>query len=82
MWDDAGGGCNVAVPNLPPDALADGPRASQYTPAQPGEIGDYHVTGAARIVPHPFLGISVSDFRKFKCTTHKNFREYVVYHTR
>ena len=35
MWDDAGGGCNVAVPNLPPDVLADGPRASQYTPAQP-----------------------------------------------
>ena len=34
-----------------------------------------------RIVPHPFLGISVSDFRKFKCTTHKKFRECVVSHT-
>jgi len=38
-------------------------------------------TSPARIVPHPFLGISVSDFRKFKCTTHKIFRECVVSHT-
>jgi len=38
-----------------------------------GEIGDCHVTAAARIVPHPFLGISVSDFRKFKCTHTKKF---------
>jgi len=45
-----------------------------------GEIGDCHVTAAARVVPHPFLGISVSDFRKFKCTTHKKFRECVVSH--
>jgi len=48
------------------------------------EIGDCHVTAAARIVPHPFLGISVSDFRKFKCTrlyhTQKNC-EFVVSHT-
>ena len=43
-----------------------------------GEIGDWHVTAAARIVPHPYLGISVSDFRKFKCTTPKNFLEYVL----
>ena len=46
-----------------------------------GEIGDSHVTAAARIVPHPFLGISVSHFRKFKCTTRKNFRECEGYHT-
>ena len=45
------------------------------------EIGDCHVTAAARIVPHPFLGISVSGFRKFKCTTHEIFRECVVSHT-
>jgi len=59
--------------------LPDGPRASQYTPAQPtshrGEIWDCHVTAAARIVPHPFLGISVSDVQKFKGTTRKKFRE-------
>ena len=46
-----------------------------------GEIGDCQVTATARIVPYPFLGISVSDFRKFKCTTHKNFRDCVVSHT-
>ena len=46
-----------------------------------GEIGDCHVTAAARIVPHPFLGISVSDFRKFNCTTHNFFQEFVVSHT-
>jgi len=28
-------GSNVAVLNLPPDVLADGPRARQYTPARP-----------------------------------------------
>ena len=26
-------------------------------------------------------GLSVSDFRKFKCTTHKFFRDFVVSHT-
>ena len=82
MWDNAGGACNVAVPNFPPDVLSDGPRASQYTLARPiGEIGYCHVIAAARIVPLPFLGISVSDLRKFKCTTHKKNRECVVSHT-
>ena len=74
----------MAVPNPPPDVLADGRRASQYTPPQPTSrrgIGDCHGTAAALIVPHPFLGISVSDFRTFKCTTHKFFRECVVSHT-
>jgi len=46
-----------------------------------GEIGDFHVTSSARIVPLQFLGIAVSDFRKFRCTTHKKFRECVVSHT-
>jgi len=53
VWDDAGGGCNLAVPNLPPDVLTDGPRASQYTPAQPtsrrGRLG------TATIQPPPAL---------------------------
>ena len=62
-----------ACSTLPPDVLADGPRASQYTPDGGGD--ECHVTSAARIVLHPFLEISVSDFRKFRCTTHKNFRE-------
>jgi len=58
-------------------------RASTRQLSQPlsGEIGDRRVTAAARIVPQPFLGISVSVFPKFKCTTHKNFREFVVSHT-
>jgi len=87
VWDNTPSatrrGRNVSVPNLSPDVFADGPRASQYTPARPTshQIWYCHVTAASRIVPHPFLGISVSDFRKFKCTTHKNFRECVVYHT-
>jgi len=55
-------------------------RASTRQLGQPpvGGVWYCHVTAAARIVPRPFLGISVSDFRKF---THKNFRECVVSHT-
>jgi len=53
--------------------------------SQPPVEGDWGLPRYSRR-PHPptaipFLGIAVSDFRKFKCTTHKNFRECVVSHT-
>ena len=60
-------------------------RASTRHLSQPPVGGDWGLPRYSRR-PHrptlnPFLGISVSDFRKFKCTTHKNFRECVGYHT-
>jgi len=34
-WKDAGGGCNVAVPNPPQNVLAEGPRANTRHLSQP-----------------------------------------------
>jgi len=52
VWDNTpSAGSNVAVPNLPPDVLADGPRARQYTPAQPtSHLGRL---GTATLQPPP-----------------------------
>jgi len=60
-------------------------RASTRQLGQPPVGGDWGLPRYSRR-PHrptlrPFLGISASDFRKFKCTTHQKFRECVVSHT-
>ena len=86
VWDDAGGGIPqtwkspISLYMFLQTGLG---RTSTRHLSQPPVGGDWdcHVTAAARIVPHPFLGISLSDFRKLKCTTHKIFRECVVSHT-
>jgi len=79
LWEDAGGGCHVAVPTSPQNVLADGPRAHQYTPAQPtsrrGGMGPRH-SRCLRLA----ITISVRDFRKFKNTIRKSDLERVVYH--
>jgi len=84
VWDDAGGGCNVAVPSLPPDVLADGPRASQYLPAQPtsrrGRLG------TATLQPPPASSYThFSDFQwaifENSSVPHTNFFVHVRYPT-
>ena len=62
---------NVAVPNLPPDVLQAGlGRASTRQLSQPPARGDWVLPRYSRRPHHP-TPISVSDFRKFKNTTHK-----------
>ena len=73
--------CNVAVPNPPPDVLVDRPRAHQYTPTQPTSCRGGLGTATLQPPPASSTPISASDFRKFKSTTHKKFRECVVSHT-
>jgi len=66
-------GSNVAVPNLPPDVLTDGPRARQYTPARPtsrrGRLG------TATLQPPP--ASSYTHFRK----RFSKIQVYRTYHT-
>jgi len=69
-WEDAGGGCNVAVPNLPRREVGWAGvywRAPSRVCKNILEMGDYYIGAAARIFP--MLG---RDYRTFKNTTPNN----------